>query len=130
MATWQDVGIDNFRAAMELYDGGRYRSATSRFYYAVFSVLTNKLVQRGAGPDFKDKRETPGHTQLASLVETYFTHFSPERMDNFVGYVKGLYRDRIAADYSLLRVDRQSGTKSYRAAEKVFECLGMSHERK
>jgi uncharacterized protein (UPF0332 family) len=130
LATWQDVGIDNFRAAVELYDGGHYRSATSRFYYATFSVLTNELIQRRADPDFRDARETPGHAQLPVLVETYFTQFSQEKLTNFVGYVRSLYRDRLAADYSLLRVDRQSGTKSYRAAEKVFHYLGVSHERK
>ena len=50
MATWQEIGIDNFRAAVALYDGGYYRNATSRFYYAAFSVLTSELIRRGARP--------------------------------------------------------------------------------
>ena len=34
MATWQEIGIDNFRAAVALYDdpSPHYRSAVSRFY--------------------------------------------------------------------------------------------------
>ncbi len=41
MATWQEIGIDNFRAAVTLYDGGFSRSATRRLYDAAFSVLTH-----------------------------------------------------------------------------------------
>ena len=45
MATWQEIGIDNFRAAVALYDCGYYRNATSRFYYAAF-MLTYELIRR------------------------------------------------------------------------------------
>ena len=130
MATWQEIGQDNFQAAVELYDGGRYRSAISRFYYAAFSVLTHELLRRKAGADFKDERPTPGHTQLAGLVEKHLTHMSPERLLNLVRYVRSLYRDRIAADYFLLRVDKQASTKSFRSAEKIFQYLGVTHERR
>lgn len=74
MATWQEIGQDNFRAAVALYDGGYYRNAVSRFYYAAFAVLTHELIRRGARPAFRDGRATPGHAQLALLVRTYFTH--------------------------------------------------------
>ena len=132
MATWQEIGIDNFRAAMVLFDSPspHYRSASSRFYYATFCVLTHELLQRGAGAEFRDQRATPGHAQLPRLVETYFTHLSRERLDNLVAYVATLYRDRIAADYSKQPVDRQSTTKTLRAAEKVFRYLEVKHERK
>ncbi len=130
MATWQDVGVDNFRAAVKLYDGGHHRSATSRFYYAVFSVLTNELIQRGAAPDFKDKRKTPGHAQLPGLVERYFKHFSQEKISNMTRYVRNSYRDRIVADYSLLRIDKQAARASHQAAGKMFQYLGVNHERR
>lgn len=132
MATWQEIGIDNFRTARILYDSPNpdYRSATSRFYYAAFAILTHELIQCNAAADFREGRATPGHSQLPGLIETHFTHFGSERTANLVWYVRNLYRDRIDADYSLLRVDRQSGTKSYRAAAKVFQYLGVSHERK
>lgn len=42
MATWQEIGIDNFQAAVALYDGGFYRNAANRFYYAAFSALTHE----------------------------------------------------------------------------------------
>lgn len=79
MATWRDIAQDNFRAAVSLYDGGHYRSATSRFYYAAFSLITGELIQRNARGDFTGGRGTPGHAQLPGLVETHFTHFSQAR---------------------------------------------------
>jgi len=41
-----------------------------------------------------------------------------------------VYRDRIGADYSLLRVDKQSAKETYRATEKVFRYLGVFHGEK
>ena len=123
MPTWQEIGRNNFQAAVSLYDDGYYRSSTSRFYYAVFSVTTGELIQHSAAGDFTGGRGTPGHAQLSRLVELYFTHLSVGRLENLLGYVNGLYRDRITADYSEQRVDRQSATKTYRAAEKVFRYL-------
>ena len=132
MATWQEIGQDNFRAAMVLYDSPspHYRSATSRFYYAIFCILTYELIQRGAKADFKDQRATPSHAQLPSLVEDRFTHLSQERRKNLVSYLQSLYRDRITADYSQQRVDKESVKESHRAAEKVFRYLEVTHERK
>lgn len=126
MATGQEIGIDNFRAAVALYDGGFYRNATSRFYYASFSVLTHELIRRGARPAFRDNRATPGHTELPRLIRAYFTHMSAGRLANLTALVSALYLDRLAADYSLIRVDRQSCRDSYLAAKKIFNYLGVS----
>ncbi len=130
MATWQEIGTDNFRAAVVLYDGGFYRNAVSRFYYAAFAVLTHELIRRGARPAFRDNRATPGHAQLPLLMTTYLMQFSMERLDNLIGYVGSLYRYRIAADYSLFRIDKSYATKAFRAAEKIFRYLEVTHERK
>lgn len=123
MATWQEIGVDNFRAAVALYDGGFYRNATSRFYYAVFSVLTHELIQRGARPAFRDNRATPSHTELPRLIRVYFTHMTAGRLNNLAALVTKLYLDRLNADYSLLRVDKQSCRVSYQAARKIFDYL-------
>ena len=130
MPTWQEVGQDNFRAAIELYESGRYRSAVSRFYYAVFSVVTDELLRRNAKIDFRDNRATPSHSQLPNLMERYLTHFSVDRQTHLRNYVRNVYRDRIGADYSLLRVDKQSAKETYRATEKVFRYLGVFHGEK
>lgn len=125
MATWQEIGQDNFRAAVALYDGGYYRNATSRFYYATFAVLTQELIQRGARSAFRDNRATPGHNELPRLIRTYFTQMSAGRLNNLTALVAALYLDRLAADYSLIRVDRQSCRDSYLAAKKIFNYLGV-----
>jgi len=124
MATWQEIGRSNFEAAVSLYDGGHYRSAASRFYYAAFSSVTGELVQRNAAADFTGGRGTPGHAQLPGLVGTHFTQFSQVRLDNFTRLLRNLYAVRIAADYSLQRVDRQSARDAYTAAKKIFDYLG------
>lgn len=126
MATWQEIGVDNFRAAVALYDGGFYRSAASRFYYAAFLVLTHELIRRGARPAFRDNRATPGHAQVVILVQTYFTHMSSVKLDKLAALVTALYLDRLNADYSLLRVDKQSCRGSYRTATKIFDYLEAS----
>ncbi len=126
MTTWQEIGIDNFRAAVALYDGGYYRNATSRFYYAAFSVLTHELIRRNARPAFRDGRATPGHTELPRLIRVYFTHMSAGRLANLTRLVAALYSDRLAADYSLIRVDKQSCRDSYKAAEKIFSYLEVA----
>ena len=63
VAKWQDVGVDNLRAAVELYDGSHYRSATSRFYYAVFSVLTSPDVRARDYLDLMELAEDTIRTQ-------------------------------------------------------------------
>ena len=123
MATWQEIGVDKFRAAVALYDGGFYRNATSRFYYAAFAALTHELIGRGARPAFRDGRATPGHAQLPLLMTTYFIHMSERRRANLAILVRTLYLDRLDADYSLLRVDKQGCRDSYRTAAKIFGYL-------
>ena len=126
MATWVEIGVENYRAARDLFENRQYRSSVSRFYYAVFSVLTHELTR--CKVVFAGGRETPSHAQLPSLMETHLTHLGPERLGHLVGYIVRLYRDRLAGDYSQQRVDRQFATSTYRAAEKVFRYLEVKHE--
>lgn len=126
MADWRDVGIENYKVAVELFERRRYRSAVSRFYYAAFSLITYELIQRSAAADFTQGRDTPGHGQLPRLVETWFVHFSEERRAHFARRVADLYRDRVAADYSLLRVDRMAAKEAFRLTESIFRYLGVN----
>ena len=130
MASWQDVGVENFRTAVELVEGKRYRSAVSRFYYAIFALLTFELLIRSARADFSHNRETPGHGQMSLLVDKYLTQFSDERRANLSTAVRALYRYRLQADYSLVRMDREITRESHRLADNVFRYLGVNHERK
>ena len=125
MATWEDVGVNNYRDAVALFETKKYRSSTSRFYYAVFALLTHELTRRGAANDFAQSRATPSHRQLPRLVQDHLTQFSEERLRNMARRISSLYRNRIEADYSLLRVDRVSAKESYRLAESLFRYLGV-----
>jgi hypothetical protein len=75
MATWEDVGTSVLDDAIYLYDATRYRSAVSRFYYAVFAALTGELTRRNAAPDFNQGRQTPSHAQVADLIDVYIHSF-------------------------------------------------------
>jgi len=125
VATWEDVGVNSFRAAVELFDAGgsRYRSAVSRFYYAAFALLTHELSRRGA--PFHAGRETPSHAELPRLIEAHLNQFSEQRRANLARTVAELYRDRLAADYSRERVDKAAARDAYRRATNVFTYLGV-----
>lgn len=89
-------------------------------------MLTHELIRRGARPAFRDGRNTPGHTELPRLIRAYFMHMSARRLANLTALVAALYLDRLAADYSLIRVDRQSCRDSYQATEKIFNYLEVA----
>lgn len=130
MADWRDIGIGNYRAAVTLVEAKQYRSAVSRFYYAVFSLVTQELIDRGAAPDFHGGQATPSHRQVPALAERYFTHFSEERGRNFTLTIARLYTDRLNADYSDNRVNRDAANASFERAKTAFRYLRVNHERK
>ncbi len=123
MATWQEIGIDNFHAAVALYDGCYYRNATSRFYYAVFSVLTYELAQKGVA--FRLGRQTPAHAEMAELIVENLTQFTETRRVAVALVMLRLYRLRLDADYSSQRLDRRSAEKAKRDAERLFRYFGV-----
>jgi len=123
VATWKDIGQDNLESAIGLLEAKFYRSSVSRFYYAVFSLLTFELVQRGAKDNFAN-RDTPSHRQLAGLLEAQFTHFSSEKRENLIRVLLHLYGARIGSDYSPLRVDRETAKSAFRDAEYIFKIVG------
>ncbi len=46
-----------------------------------------------------------------------------DKLNNLTALVTRLYGDRLAADHSLLRVDKQSCHDSHRTAKKIFDYL-------
>lgn len=123
MATWQEVGIDNFRAAQDLHEMKHYRSSVSRFYYAAFSLLTYELARGGVV--FRMGRRTPAHAELAELVIENLTQFSEARRMAIALVTLRLYRSRLDADYSDQRIDRKAAERAMRDAEKLFRYFGV-----
>lgn len=63
MVTWQEIGQDNFRAAVAFYDGGYYQNAVSRLYadYLLFRIDKFYATKafRAAEKIFRDLEVTP-----------------------------------------------------------------------
>ncbi len=125
MATWREIGADNFRAGRELLDRKRYRSCVSRFYYAVFSVLTDELVESGAS--FGDDQETPNHKALPKLIRLHLTLPVRSKAD-VTATVRRLYAARISADYQHRTTDEAVARAMMRDAAKVFRYFGVEHD--
>jgi len=123
MATWQEIGQDNFRTAQDLYEMKHYRSSVSRFYYAAFSLLTYELARSGVV--FRMGRRTPAHAELAELVMENLTQFSEARRTAITLVTLRLYRSRLDADYSDQRIDRKAAERAMRDAGKLFRYFGV-----
>ena len=125
MATWQEIGQDNFRAGRELFDAKHYRSSVSRLYYAVFCVLTQEL--RLAGADFGNDQETPNHKALPKLIKLHLTSPAGQKAQ-IVAIVRRLYAARIAADYQRRTTDRGTAQDALRDTVKLFQLLEINHD--
>src|SRR5947208_3007548 len=66
VATWQELSLDNLRAAKMLAGEGRLRSSISRSYYAAYCAVSGVLVDRGI--TFPHGWNNPAHEQLPDLV--------------------------------------------------------------
>ncbi len=123
MATWQEIGIDSFRAGRELFDTKRYRSSVSRFYYAAFSLLTYELARTGIV--FGRGRQTPAHSDMTELILVHLTQFSEARRSAVASLALRLYRLRLDADYLEERIDRKTAAQAMREATKIFRYFGV-----
>ena len=125
MATWQEIGIDNFQAGRELLGSGRYRNSVSRFYYAAFSVLTHELSL--VGVDFGGDQETPNHKALPKLIRQHLA-LSAKQKAEVVATIRRLYSARISADYQRRTTDEPITRSIMRDAAKVFRQFGAEHD--
>ena len=66
MSTWQELSLDCLRAAKILANAGHWRSSVNRSYYAAYSAVTSRLVERSAS--FAHGWNNPGHEQLPNLI--------------------------------------------------------------
>lgn len=125
MATWHEIGQDNFRAGRELFDRKRYRSCVSRFYYAAFSVLTHELILAGAG--FGDQQETPNHKGLPKLVRLHLA-INDGPKSECISIIRRLYAARIVADYQRRTINENISRGVMRDAANLFRQFGVEHD--
>ena len=120
--TWQDLARDSRKAANELVHRGRYRSAVSRAYYAVYSKLAYEFSEMGI--EMPEGREGPSHAKLRSIVENRLTRLSRkerEALSRIVGksYVMRLYADYHPSD----TMDSREAREAVGAMRTVFEAF-------
>jgi uncharacterized protein (UPF0332 family) len=125
MATWQEIGIENYQAGRQLLDAGRYRSSVSRFYYAAFSLLTHELSEAGA--DFGDDQETPNHKGLPRLIRLHPTLPAKQKADA-LAIIRRLYSARISADYQRRTTDESITRSIMRDTARLFQHFGVEHD--
>jgi len=123
VATWQEIGTDNLRAATLLYLNGRYRSSVSRSYYAAFSLLTHTLLQDGAS--FGDNQEAPSHRSLPKLIKQ---HLALRNTRESVAITRRLYAARIAADYQRRTTDEATARDVRRDLAQLLRYLGVNDD--
>ncbi len=122
MATWREIGEQNYDAGRELLKLGQYRSSVSRFYYAAFSLLTHELSETGIS--FGNNGETPSHQALPGLLKRYLP---PTYQRQYLAVLRRLYRARIAADYQRRTTDEATARNSQRDAAQLRRYLGGSN---
>ncbi len=119
MATWREIGEQNYAAGRELLKLEQYRSSVSRFYYAAFSLLTHELSE--AGVTFGNNGETPSHQALPGLIKR---HLPLSYRRQCVAIVRRLYAVRITADYQRRTIDEAVAQEAQRDAAQLLRYLG------
>ena len=124
MPTWQEIAVENFQSARELMAVKRYRSSVSRFYYAAFSIVTEKLSEQGIA---FGEQETPNHKALPKLIKLHLPLESRAKSD-CVSITRRLYAARIAADYRLQTTNEAVAREARRDAALLFRYLEVEYD--
>ncbi len=94
---WAQLARESRTAAVELYQHARYRSATSRFYYAAYSAVHDALL---AGGTKAPAQGNWGHAELrARLVPNELHALDRQERDKIASKLTQLFFLRVAADY-------------------------------
>ncbi len=118
MATWREIGEQNYAAGRELLNSRQYRSSVSRFYYAAFSLLMHELSE--AGVTFGNNGETPSHQALPGLLKRYLPVAYRRQ---YLAIVRRLYRARIEADYQRRTTDEATARNAQRDTTQLLRYL-------
>lgn len=97
MATWSEMSLACFHAAIVLASLKKRRSAVNRAYYAAFSAVTGEIRKRTL--DFPNGYEHPPHHQLGRYVKRHLTDLSQRDRDDLRDALVRLYEARLDADY-------------------------------
>jgi uncharacterized protein (UPF0332 family) len=119
MEDWNMVAMDNYEATALLIEEGRWRSAVSRAYYAVYARISAALARLGV--QMPAGREGPSHTRLPDLVVDQLKRLSKSLRWRVAGMVRGLYNRRLSADYRpSVRIGNAQARGAANAMTEVF----------
>lgn len=94
---WSQLANESRTAAVELYQRARYRSATSRFYYAAYSAVHDALLTGGVTAP---ARGNWGHSELRfRLVPNELHGVDPLDRNELAAKLTQLFFLRVVADY-------------------------------
>lgn len=121
MATWLDLSLDSFRIAREIRHSPR--SCASRSYYAVYSAITDRLVQ--ARVRFPSGFAGPRHRDLPRHIDA-LSGISMKSRRGLKAKIRSLYALRLDADYQPGRtVDLKVARQGLLDAAAVLSMLGI-----
>jgi uncharacterized protein (UPF0332 family) len=96
MATWNEIALDSFDAAVTLLPANRLRSCISRAYYAAYSAVAGQMHRLAV--IFPHGWNNPGHDQLIRwLIDA--RKLPPNRRRQLVKALRRLRKARENADY-------------------------------
>lgn len=97
MATWRDISVQQAVAAKRLSGADVVRPSVSRAYYAVYSLITSRLTERGVRGF--GRFGNPSHADLPKLVTNMLSDLSVGRRRELSKLVRRLRLAREIADY-------------------------------
>ncbi len=123
MSNWKEIAEDARKAADLCHQRGRYRSAVSRSYYAMFAMVTAAMRQRNLTPPAD--RETWSHARVPYMVMTYLRNdLGTQATNDLIRRLNEAYRKRIGADYySSVVVDEVAARRSVADTRAVIGIL-------
>ena len=122
-ADWDEIGADSRKGA-QLLRQKHPRSSVSRAYYAVFSVLNQRLLPYDVPAQ---GYETHAHRAIPDLIEEHLYAKDARRRRSLRTTIRRLYNARLEADYRLARtIDQTGALNALRDAKAIFEMLGVN----
>ena len=110
MATWKDMSVASYRAALAMAKLKNHRSAISRAYYSAFAALVHEI--RRETKVFATGYEHPQHHQMGRYIKRSRSLALGSDQRQIREALARLYRARLDADYRKDAIQTDSDLKS------------------
>jgi hypothetical protein len=118
MATWNDLADESRTAAIELFRQKRWRSFTSRAYFALYAAVSAQLIRGGL--TLPADREGPHHVPLPTLIGMHLLALPGGPRWKVAEATRALYHYRRVGDY------RPSRTIAHREARTALSLMNRA----